>query len=176
MDTHRLYIDSRCRICAVNVNDDKRNCEVSLFTDECKSLRSVVIEEDTVEIHPTCICHKFKKTLLRFRPSQQSGKSYETGKKPHQWMPHASVNCICASGEGANESLERPSPSGPGHPVKPLAGSDTDTASESKEYESGEYVAHIVDNIRHFFPALPAETALQLATELASNMFSWRSI
>lgn len=185
MDTHRLYIDSRCRICAVNVNDDKRKCEVLSFIDECKALWSVDIEEDHAEIHPTSICHKCKKTLLRFRSSQQSGKKYETNKQTHQWMPHAPLNCICVSGEGESSSLEsklkRPSCSGPGpgrpslqavKTVKPSAESDTDTstdtASESEE-TSGDYVAHVADKIRRYYPALPAETALQLATELGER-------
>ena len=72
VDSHRKYINDRCRICAGQVDIDKRRCEVSLFKEECKALWNVELKEDSAEIHPVWICHKCKKTLSRIHRAPET--------------------------------------------------------------------------------------------------------
>ena len=164
MDSHRKYICDRCRICAGRVDSDKRRCEVYSFKDGCKALWNVEINEDSAEIHPVWTCHKCRKTLSRFQVSQKSGKRYQTDKKPFEWLPHSPLNCICSK-----EDLEKPHSSGPGRPSKASGGSETDTASETEQHYSEEYNFHILNEIRRLYSGLPAQSALQLASELGDR-------
>lgn len=45
----------------------------------------------------------------------------------------------------------------------------TQTLPARMRNTSGDYVAHVLNNIRRFYPALPAKTVLQLATELGKH-------
>lgn len=47
--------------------------------------------------------------------------------------------------------------------------SDTDTASEAEEPASEDYLSHSLNEIRRLYSALPAKSALQLATELGDR-------
>ena len=47
----------------MSMDSDKRRYEVSSFKDKYKALWDVKIKEDSAEIHPLWICHKYRKTF-----------------------------------------------------------------------------------------------------------------
>ena len=162
MDSYRRYIYDRCKICAGQVDSDKRRCrEVSSFIEECKALWNVKIEKDSAKIHPLWICHKCRKTLSRFQVSQKSGKRYQSDKKPVE----------VRYSKDDFEKLHRSVSTVSGRSLKASEGSANWHSQRDRTARQWQIscTVHILNEIRRLCSAWSAKSAVQLASEVGER-------